>query len=95
MLESVWESPPSRVLPPYKRHEGQGVPEAGEGERVREIGRARGVAVRVDTERGKGSHVTLYYGNANTIVKDRRKEIGPGLLSKMIPDLGLESSDFR
>ena len=63
--------------------------------RVREIGRARGVVVRVDTERGKGSHITVYYGNANTIVKDRRKEIGPGLLSKMIADLGLDRSDFR
>ena len=63
--------------------------------RVREIGRARGVAVGVNTERGKGSHITLYYGKANTIVKDRRKEIGPGLLSKMIADLGLDRSDFR
>ncbi len=63
--------------------------------RVREIGRERGLAVRVDTERGKGSHITLYYGNANTVVKDRRKEIGPGLLSKMIADLGLDRSDFR
>ena len=63
--------------------------------RVRGIGRARGVVVQVDTERGKGSHITLYYGKANTIVKDRRKEIGPGLLSKMIADLGLDRSDFR
>ena len=63
--------------------------------RVSEIGRSRGMEVRVNTERGKGSHVTLYYGNANTIVKDRRKEIGPGLLSKMIRDLGLNRSDFR
>ena len=51
--------------------------------------------VRTKSERGKGSHITLYYGDANTIVKDRRKEIGPGLLSKMIRDLGLDSSDFR
>ena len=63
--------------------------------RVREIGRERGVVVHVDTERGKGSHITLYYGSANTIVKDRRKEIGPGLLSKMIAELGLDRSDFR
>ena len=27
------------------------------------MGRARGIPVRVDTERGKGSHVTLYYGD--------------------------------
>ena len=63
--------------------------------RVLEIGRERGVPVRIDTERGKGSHITLYYGNRFTIVKDRRKEIAPGLLSAMIRHLGLTRSDFR
>ena len=62
--------------------------------RVNSLGRLHGVEVRVNSERGKGSHVTLYYGTAHTIVKDRRKEIGPGLLSKMIRDLGLKRSDF-
>ena len=63
--------------------------------RVLEIGRERGVPVRIDTERGKGSHITLYYGNRFTIVKDRRKEIAPGLLSAMIRHLSLTRSDFR
>ena len=64
-------------------------------DRVRVIGRTRGVAVRIDTERGRGSHITLYYGSMFTIVKDRRKEIAPGLLSAMIRQLGLTRSDFR
>ena len=63
--------------------------------RALEIGRERGVPVRIDTERGKGSHITLYYGSRFTIVKDRRKEIAPGLLSAMIRHLGLTRSDFR
>jgi len=63
-------------------------------DRVFEIGRERGVSVRVDTERGKGSHVTVYYGSRFTIVKGRRKEIGPGLLSAMIRQLGLDRGDF-
>ena len=63
--------------------------------RALEIGRERGVPVRIDTERGKGSHITLYYGCRFTIVKDRRKEIAPGLLSAMIRHLGLTRSDFR
>ena len=46
-------------------------------------------------ERGKGSHITLNYGSNKTVVKDRRKELGPGLLSQMIRDLGLERADFR
>ena len=64
-------------------------------ERVRDIGRDRGVPVHVDTTRGRGSHVTLYYGQRFTIVKDRRKEIAPGLLSAMIRQLGLSRDDFR
>ena len=64
-------------------------------ERVRNIGRARGVPVHVDTTRGRGSHVTLYYGQRFTVVKDRRKEIAPGLLSAMIGQLDLSRDDFR
>ena len=63
--------------------------------RVRKIGRERSVSVRLDTERGKGSHGTLYYGSRLTVVKDRRKEIGAGLQSMMIRQLGLKPSDFR
>lgn len=64
-------------------------------DRVFEIGRERGVTVRIDTERGKGSHITIYYGARLVIVKDRRKELAPGLLSAMIRQLGLTRRDFR
>ena len=63
--------------------------------RVRRIGRERGVRVSIDTDRGRGSHAVLYYGSRATAVKDRRKEIGPGLLSAMIRQLGLSREDFR
>ncbi len=52
--------------------------------RVSELGAARAVPVRVEAKRGKGSHITLYYGPRKTVVKDLRKEIAPGLLSAMI-----------
>ncbi len=39
---------------------------------------------RFETKRGKGSHGTLYYGSRKTILKDRKKEIGQGLLSKIL-----------
>ena len=63
--------------------------------RVISIGRERRVPVRTDTKRGKGSHITIYYGTRKTVVKDRRKELPPGLLSAMIRQLGLIRSDFR
>ena len=63
-------------------------------QRVQRLGKARGVSVRLVTERGKGSHATLYFGTRFTIVKDRKKEIGPGLLRKMLADLKLARSDL-
>ena len=63
-------------------------------QRVQRLGKARGVSVRLVTERGKGSHATLYFGTRFTIVKDRKKEIGPGLFRKMLADLKLARSDL-
>ena len=63
--------------------------------RVRKIAASRSVDVRFDGRRGKGSHGRLYYGNRFTTVKDRRKEIGPGLLQKMLTDLGLSKHDME
>ena len=60
--------------------------------RIEALG-ARGVPVRFDKTRGKGSHGTLYYGERFTVVKDRRKECGPGLIAKMLADPGLTRSD--
>ena len=64
-------------------------------ERVTELGRRRRVPIRVDAKRGKGSHVTLYYGDRKTVVNDRRKDIGPGLLAAMTRQLGLDTGDLR
>ena len=63
--------------------------------RVSELGAQRAVPVRVEAKRGKGSHVTLYYGARKTVVKDLRKEVAPGLLSAMIRQLSLSHRDFR
>ena len=56
---------------------------------VRKMGKQNGVAIHLVEERGKGSHVTLYYGERFTIVKDRKKEIGPGLAAAMKKQLGI------
>lgn len=49
-----------------------------------------GVYVRLDEAQGKGSHAMLLYGSNRTTLKDRRKEIGHGLLRKMLKDLGID-----
>lgn len=57
--------------------------------RVRKIARENNIAVDFIKSRGKGSHGTIYYGDRYTIVKDRKKEIGKGLLNKMLKDLDI------
>jgi mRNA interferase HicA len=63
-------------------------------DRVRKAGRRNSVAVRFDKKRGKGSHGTLYYGDRKTTVKDRKKEIGSGLLGAMLDQLGLSKEEL-
>ena len=63
--------------------------------RVRRLGRERGVAARFESRKGKGSHGRLHYGDRFTTVKDRRKEIGEGLLAAMIRQLGLSREDLQ
>ena len=63
--------------------------------KIKRIGRKRGIAVAFDAGHGKGSHGRLYYGDRFTTLKDRRKEIGPGLLNAMLTQLGLMKSDLE
>jgi hypothetical protein len=63
--------------------------------KVRRIGRERGIVVSFDSGHGKGSHGRLYYGDRFTTMKDRRKEIGPGLLNAMLAQLGLTKADLE
>jgi predicted RNA binding protein YcfA (HicA-like mRNA interferase family) len=53
------------------------------------------VSVSFDRSRGKGSHGRLYYGDRFTTLKDRKKEIGPGLLKAMLDQLGLTKADLE
>ena len=63
--------------------------------RVRGVGRRLGVPISFDREHGKGSHGRLYFGDRFTTLKDRKKEIGPGLLKAMLDQLGLTREDLE
>ena len=58
--------------------------------RVRKWARERDLEVRFVASEGSGSHGTLYAADRRTTVKDRKKEIGKGLLNKMLADLGID-----
>ena len=63
--------------------------------KVRKWAKGRNLAVRFVASEGPGSHGTLYAGDRKTTVKDRKKEIGKGLLAKMLADLGIDRDEFE
>ena len=62
--------------------------------RVRRLGRERGIPVRFEPRKGKGSHGRLHLGDRFTTLKNRRKEISPGLLAAMLRQLQLSREDI-
>jgi mRNA interferase HicA len=62
--------------------------------RVLRTANQRGIAARVDAKRGKGSHVTLYFGERRTIVRNPKDELKTGTLHAMLKQLGLHENDL-
>ena len=62
--------------------------------RLRELARRQGRGYTFVPKKGKGSHGKVYLGSRSTIVKDRKKEVGVGLLRRMCKDLGIEPEDL-
>ena len=62
--------------------------------KVQAIAKERGLSCRVDEKRGKGSHVTLYFGDRLTIVRNPRDELKTGTLHAMCKQLGIGKGDL-
>ncbi len=62
--------------------------------KIRALGRRRNLPVRFDARRGKGSHGSLYFAGRRTTIKDRKQEIGRGLLADMLRQLGIRKDDL-
>ena len=54
----------------------------------------RQVAVVLDASRGKGSHQTLYFGAAFTIVRNPKDELKTDTFHAMCSQLGIKSGDL-
>jgi mRNA interferase HicA len=63
-------------------------------QRVRAYADAKGLTCRVDSKRGKGSHVTLYLGNKLTILRNPKDELKTGTLHAMLRQLDLKIQDL-
>ena len=62
--------------------------------RVRTLGKRRGVAVRLDASRGKGSHQTLYFGGRFAVVRNPKDELKTGTFHGMCAQLGIKPTDL-
>ena len=62
--------------------------------RVQALAKERSLSCRVDEKRGKGSHVTLYFGDRMTIVRNPKDELKTGTLHAMCKQLGIWKSDL-
>ena len=62
--------------------------------KVKAIARRNKLTYRWVPERGSGSHGTVYVGARFTVVKDLKKELGPGLLSDMLRQIGIRKEDL-
>lgn len=62
--------------------------------KLKALGKARQVAVRLDASRGKGSHQTLYFGAAFTIIRNPKDELKTGTFHAMCAQLGIKASDL-
>ena len=62
--------------------------------KVHNLARRKGVQCMFVSAKGKGSHGTLHFGSSFTVVKDRKKELGPGLFRAMCRDLGIDPKEL-
>jgi len=62
--------------------------------KLRKLARANGTDCRVESNRGKGGHQTIYYGDRRTTIPDLKKEIKPGLLNGLCRQLGIDKDDL-
>lgn len=63
--------------------------------KLKKVAKKRGFQCKFENERGKGSHGTVYFGDKRAILKDRKKELGPGLLSAMCAQLGISVDELN
>jgi mRNA interferase HicA len=62
--------------------------------KVKALGRARGIPVVLNAARGKGSHQTLHFGDAFTVVRNLKDELKTGTLHAMCSQLGIKVKDL-
>jgi len=63
--------------------------------KVEMLGKEKGITVRLDKKRGKGSHQTLYFGERKTTVRNPKDELKTGTYHAMLKQLGITEKDLK
>ena len=62
--------------------------------KVKALGKRDDIPVVLHASRGKGSHQTLYYGEAFTVVRNLKDELKTGTFHAMCQQLGISPHDL-
>ena len=62
--------------------------------KLKAFGKKQGIAVMLNASRGKGSHQTLYFGTAFTIIRNPKDELKTGTLHAMCSQLGIKPNEL-
>lgn len=63
--------------------------------KVKKLAKKKGIETSIDESRGKGSHITLYYGERYTIVRNLKDELKTGTYKAMLKQLGIAENEFK
>jgi mRNA interferase HicA len=63
--------------------------------KIKDLGHRNRVDVRIEHQRGKGSHGTLFYGNRFTIIRNLKDELKTGTYRAMLKQLGIHEKELR
>ena len=74
--------------------EGEGMKGSEFIRKIRALAKARGISMRLDAKRGKGSHMTLYLGRRMTIIRNPKDELKTGTLHAMCSQLGITKDEL-
>jgi predicted RNase H-like HicB family nuclease len=62
--------------------------------KLKELGNKKGILVKLVHRRGKGSHISVFYRKAFSIVSDIKHELKTGTLHAILQRLGLNLDDL-
>ena len=62
--------------------------------RVMKLAKTKGLPFGVKKERGKGSHLTVYYADRYTILRNPKDELKTGTYHAMLKQLGIDKSEI-